>query len=392
MSTSTPDGHDGDSSNAAIVYSEGHFGGMDGKTANGLIRFSTKYRIVAVIDSDKAGQDTGQVLDGKANGIPICRDLVQALDRQKSPPRYFIFGMAPLGGVFSDQERQIMFQAMENGMHLVNGLHEFLNDDEAFVRKARSCGVRIFDVRKPKATKDLCVFSGSIFSVTCPKIAVLGTDSAIGKRTTATILTQSLQRIGLNAVMVATGQTGLIQGAKYGVALDAITEQFISGEMEAAVVAADRAEKPDLLIIEGQGALSHPAYLSSCFIIRGSRPDAIILQHAPMRKMLGDYPQLPMPTLESETKLIEAFSGSKVIAIAINHEQMTERDVDATIEHYEAKYGIAATDVLASGAAKLAREIFSVFPDLRLKLKTTTRQRAANDTIPAVAELDQGVI
>ena len=104
--------------------------------------------------------------------------------------------------------------------------------------------------------------------MTCPRIAVLGTDGAIGKRTTATILTRALNERGIKAVMVGTGQTGLIQGARYGVALDAIPCQFCSGEMEAAVVEAFEAEHPDVIVIEGQGALSHPAYLSSTFILQ----------------------------------------------------------------------------------------------------------------------------
>ena len=252
---------------------------------------------------------------------------------------------------------------MEKGMDIINGLHEYLTDDESFVRKAHACGVRLFDIRKPKKKKDLNLFSGRIFDVKCPKIAVLGTDSAIGKRTTATILTRALNNAGLKAVMVATGQTGLIQGARHGAALDAIPEQFISGEMEAAVVEAYEVEKPDVIIVEGQGALSHPAYLSSCFIIRGSRPEAIILQHAPSRKMLGDYPKLPMPTIESEISLVESFSGSKIIGIAINHENMTDNDVNDVIGHYEDKFSVAATDVLTKGCDKLVAKIFSTFPE-----------------------------
>ena len=127
------------------------------------------------------------------------------------------------------------------------------------------------------------MFNGRIATVTCPRIAVLGTDGAIGKRTTATILTQALNDRGIKAVLVGTGQTGLIQGARYGVALDAIPCQFCSGEIESTVVEAFEGEQPDVIIVEGQGALSHPAYLTSSFILRGSRPDAVILQHAPAR-------------------------------------------------------------------------------------------------------------
>lgn len=354
--------------NSAIVYCEKNFGRMDGKTANGLVRFSEKYLIVAVIDSDKAGQDAGEILDGKKNNIPVYRDLSQALEQEPCAPRYFILGMAPLHGRLSEQERLVVFHAMEAGMHIVNGLHEFLNDDESFVHKARACDVKIFDIRRPKAKQDLRLFSGKIFDVRCVKIAVLGTDSAIGKRTTATILNQSLRTAGLKSIMVATGQTGLMQGARYGIALDALPEQFISGEMEAAVVDAYEGEKPDVIIIEGQGALSHPAYLSSCFIIRGGRPDGIILQHAPHRKMLGDYPNLPMPSVQSEIHLIETFSGSKVIGVTINHENMTHDELDAVIDRYERELGVPVTDALAKGPQKLVSMMVSAFPGLKEKI------------------------
>ena len=130
------------------------------------------------------------------------------------------------------------------------------------------------------------MFTGRINNVTCPRIAVLGTDCAIGKRTTATVLTQALNDSGIKAVMIGTGQTGLIQGARYGVALDAIPSQFCAGELEAKVVEAFENESPDVIIIEGQGALSHPAFSSSAFILRGSCANGVVLQHAPKRKHL----------------------------------------------------------------------------------------------------------
>ena len=150
----------------------------------------------------------------------------------------------------------------------------------------------ITDVRRPKDKKDLQLFSGRIFDVTCPRIAVLGTDGAVGKRTTATLLVQALNARGIKAVMVGTGQTTLIQGGKYGVALDALVPQFCSGEVEDQVVAAFEGEDPDVIVVEGQGALSHPAYLTSAHILRGSRPAGVIVQHAPERRVLGDFPMV----------------------------------------------------------------------------------------------------
>jgi uncharacterized NAD-dependent epimerase/dehydratase family protein len=195
-------------------------------------------------------------------------------------------------------------------------------------------------------------------------VAVLGTDGAVGKRTTSVLLVEALKKEGLNVAFVATGQTGLIQGAKYGVAVDAIVEEFMTGEIENAVMEAQDTEHPDIIIVEGQGALSHPAYLSACAIVRGAKPKAIIVQHPPKRKSLGDFPYMPMPTLESEIELIEIFSRSKVIAITINHEDMTDEEIkDAIIEH-ETMFQLPTTDVLKYGCEKLVKKIFEAFPEL----------------------------
>lgn len=352
----------------AVIYCENNFGKMDGKTANGLIRHSEKYDITGVIDSSLAGQDAGNVLDGTPNGVLIYKDIEECLkNNNESGINTFIFGMAPLSGLFSREDEQVMFYAMEHTLDIVNGLHEFLTEKKHFTEKAKKCGIELHDIRKPKRINQLSPFTGSIVKVTCPKIAILGTDGAVGKRTTSTILTKALRKKGLNAVMVATGQTGLIQGAKYGVALDSIPEQFISGEMENAVYQAWEAEKPDVIIIEGQGALSHPAYLSSCFIIRGSQPDGIIIQHPPKRKVLGDFPNIKMPTLESEIALLESFAGKPVIGITLNHENMTIPELDETISAYEKQFNLPATDVLTYGCDRLIEKILTSFPELKDK-------------------------
>ncbi len=218
------------------MYCEANFGAIDGKTANGLVRHSEMYDIVAVIDSHKAGLDSGLVLDDEPNAIPICFDLEAALAHAGRVPDYFIFGIAPSSGMLSAHERGLVLQAIGLGMDIVSGLHEFLADDPEFAAASAASDVRIRDVRKPRATKDLRVFSGRISEVDCPRIAILGTDCAIGKRTTATILTQALLDQGLKAVMVGTGQTGLMQGARYGVALDAVPTQFCAGELEATIL------------------------------------------------------------------------------------------------------------------------------------------------------------
>jgi uncharacterized NAD-dependent epimerase/dehydratase family protein len=352
----------------ALVYSENEFGMIDGKVANGLARHSEKYKILGIIDSKKAGLDAGEYLDGTKNGIQVFASIDDAIKILGHVPEYFIYGIAPLASFLDDSQREIIFSAMKKGMNIVNGLPEFFSEDEEFIQKAREYGVRIIDIRKPPQRKSLHIFSGRINDVNTPVITVLGTDCAVGKRTTAVNLVDALKKEGLNAVFIATGQTGILQGSKYGIAVDVLTSGFATGEVESAILNAYEKENPDIFIVEGQGALSHPAFTSSSAIIRGSMPDAIILQHPPKRKNHCDYPEIPMPTLESEIELLEVFSKSKVIAITINHEDMTDDEVETTIREYEYKYELPATDVLKHGSDKLVSKIYELFPHL---LKST---------------------
>lgn len=353
---------------SAIIYCEGQFGEQDGKTANGLVRHSEKYEILSVVDSRQAGADAGAFLDGTANGIPVLASLTQAISHAGHVPDYLICGLAPADGLLQPHQRGVLLDGIARGMHLINGLHEFLNDDVEFAAAALLANVTITDVRRPKEKKDLHLFSGRIFDVTCPRIAVLGTDGAIGKRTTATLLVQALNERGIRAVLVGTGQTMLIQGGKYGVALDALVPQFCSGEVEAQVVAAFEGESPDVIVVEGQGALSHPAYLTSAHILRGSRPAAVIVQHAPKRTVLGDFPMVAMPTVASEIALIEAFADTRVIGITVNHEHMTDDEIGASIDEYELEFGIPATDPLTRPLERLVEMVLLAFPALDARL------------------------
>ncbi|MDH4171144.1 MAG: NAD-dependent epimerase/dehydratase family protein, partial [Acidimicrobiia bacterium] len=164
-----------------------------------------------------------------------------------------------------------------------------------------------------------------------------------------------------------TGQTSLIQGARHGTALDAVPAQFVTGELEAAVVEAFRVESPELIVVEGQGALSHPTYLSSTAILRGSRPAAVILQHAPARKRISDFPAFAMPTPASEITLIETFADTEVIGLTINHENMTDSEVTAAITMYELELGIPVTDALTRPTERLLAMVFAAFPELEKK-------------------------
>lgn len=349
---------------SAIVYCEGEFGRIDGKTANGLVRHSEAYRILSIIDSRHAGRDSGLVLDGEANQIPVFGDLETAVNHEPLVPETLIYGAAPSNGRLSDRDREVILDAIGLGMNVVCGLHEYLCDDNEIAALAAARGVSLRDIRKPKPSKEMRIFDGSVARVGAIRIAVLGTDCAIGKRTTATVLARALNDAGVRTVLVGTGQTGLMQGAKYGVAMDATPPQYCCGELEGAVVAADQKELPDVILIEGQGALSHPAFCTSAFILRGGQPDAVILQHAPRRRFRCDFPDMAMPDLANEVKLIEAFARTKVVGVTLNHEGMENDEIEFAIIHLRRRMKLPVTDALTRPAADLANIVLDAFPEL----------------------------
>jgi len=348
----------------ALVYCENQFGLVDGKTATGLVRHSEIYNIVGVLDSSLAGKDAGEELGEEKSGIPIFINLDDALSKLSKVPDCYIYGKAPIDAYISTEERNLILEAMENGMDIINGLHQFFSEDREFVQMAARNDIQIKDIRKPPKLNDLHVFTGQISKVNVPVIAVLGTDCACGKRTTAVELNNALNNLGIKSVLIATGQSGLMQGAMYGVSMDALVSQFVIGEIENSVIQAFENENPDIILVEGQSALSHPAFMSSLGILKGSMPDGIILQHPPARTFRCDFPDLEMPIVESEIKLIEAISQAKVMAIALSHEDLSDDEMMKIIKRYEMQFQLPTTDVLNHGCHKLVQTLSNHFPKL----------------------------
>ncbi|MEL6548412.1 MAG: DUF1611 domain-containing protein, partial [Myxococcota bacterium] len=180
---------------SAVLLANGMFRGVNAKTSHGLVRGPSRYRIVAVVDEQCAGADAGEILDGVHRGIP-CVTSVEAVLRGESPD-VCVVGVATPGGVLPDKLRADLIAAAEHGLSLVSGLHTFLNDDPEIREAARRGGAQILDIRRPQPAAELRLWDGSSLAVKTPRIAVLGTDCAIVKRTTAALLTESLRERGL---------------------------------------------------------------------------------------------------------------------------------------------------------------------------------------------------
>jgi uncharacterized NAD-dependent epimerase/dehydratase family protein len=236
------------------------------------------------------------------------------------------------------------------GLHVDCGLHDFLSEDAEIAPLAESRGVRIRDIRKPPPRSELHFFSGKIEEVSALKVALLGTDSAVGKRTTAWILVDALAAAGYRAEMVGTGQTAWMQGVRHGIILDSLVNDFVSGEIEHAVWSAWSEERPDVIVIEGQGSLMNPAYPGGFEILAAGRPDAVVLQHAPARKDYDGFPGYPVHPLEKQIAAVELLSGKPVVAVTVNRENLSAAEVPRACARITAETGLPAAEVLLDGA------------------------------------------
>lgn len=337
----------------ALVYCQGAFGTPNGKTAHGLVRFTRRYEVLGVVDARHAGRDAGEVLDGAPAGIPVVATL------QEAPPgvTHFVIGLAPDGGRLPEQARADVAAAIRRGWHVDSGLHDFLSDDPRIAALAAEHGARLRDVRKPPPRSELHFFSGKIEEVTAPRVAVLGTDSAVGKRTTAVKLTLALRELGRRAEMIGTGQTAWMQGWPYGLVLDSLVNDFISGEIEHAIWRAWKEAEPAIIVLEGQGSLLNPAYPGGFELLAAGRPSAVVLQHAPARVEYDGFPGYAMHPLRRQIDALEIVSGRPVVAVTVNHEGLDETQTREAIRTIEAETGLPAFDVLLEGAMGLARVV-----------------------------------
>lgn len=339
--------------NNALILTNGFLTTSDAKTAHGLIRGTDRFSVIGIIDDESThGMDAGILLDGKHRNIPIFKSLNHALF-QFNDINYLIIGIATVGGKLPLSMIEIIKEAIKHGLSIVNGLHGYLNELPTLVTLAQEYNVELIDIRKPKKREDLSFWTGEIYNVSAPIIAVMGMDCAMGKRTTARLLTQECNVNQIKAEMIYTGQTGWLQGHKYGFIFDSTLNDFVSGELENAIVQCWKTVKPDLIFLEGQSSLRNPS--GPCgteYFISGNAKYTILI-FAPKRKYFDDDPKWgEIPTVESEIEIIEKL-GSKVIAVAINTEHCTNEEAFSYQKMYENKLNIPILLPVQEGVHKL---------------------------------------
>jgi uncharacterized NAD-dependent epimerase/dehydratase family protein len=338
--------------NKALVLTNGILTHSDAKTAHGLIRGTERFTIVGVVDdASTAGKDAGELLDGKHRDIPIYATLADALAAEQAS--YLIIGIATVGGVLPDSMIAIIQAAIQAGLSIVNGLHDYLQDRPEISELAAKHQVDLIDVRRPKARKDLHFWTGDILQLATPIIAVMGMDCAMGKRTTARLIRQACQAQNLKAEMIYTGQTGWLQGGKYGFIFDSTLNDFVCGELENAILTCAREENPDFILLEGQASLRNPSGPCGLEFLISGRAKSVILVFAPKRKYFDNEEHWgEIPSVESEIEIIEKL-GSKVIALAMNTELCSEEEAFELQSQFEKSTGLPVLLPIQEGVDKI---------------------------------------
>ncbi len=339
--------------NNAVVLTNGLLKSSDAKTAHGLIRGTERFTIIGIIDNEEtAGQDAGVLLDGKNRNIPVFASFNKAIDELNNI-HFLIIGVATVGGRLPGNMLEIVIEAIKKGISIVNGLHEYLSEKPAIVELAISNKVQLIDVRKPKKREQLHFWTGEIFKVQAPIIAVIGMDCAMGKRTTARMLKQACEEEGINAQMIYTGQTGWLQGGKYGFIFDSTLNDFVSGELEHAIVSCANETKANIIFLEGQSSLRNPSGPCGIELLISGNAKHTILLFAPKRKYFDNDPHWGIiPSVASEIELIEKL-GSKVIAVAMNTEDCTTEEAYILQKEYISSLGIPVLLPIQEGVTSI---------------------------------------
>jgi uncharacterized NAD-dependent epimerase/dehydratase family protein len=336
------------------VLTEGLFDDHHAKTAHGVIRYGTR-EVVAVIDSSQAGRAANEVVPFCEKPVPIVATLAEGLERGADT---MLIGVAPTGGKLDDAWRALVLEAIDRGLNIESGLHTILSEDPEFAAAAQRRGVTIRDLRLPPA--DLGVPRGP--NARRPGVRVVhsvGSDVAIGKKAVTVELDAAARARGMRSVYVPTGQTG-IAIAGWGIAVDHVLSDYVSGAAERLVD--EGGSRGDLLFVEGQGSLFHPAYSAVTLgLLHGCSPDVLVLAHRADATHFEGYPDVALPPLP---ELIEAYETvcrplrpARVGAVALNTSRLSEGEAREAIAQTEDLTGLTADDLVRFGPDRVLEAV-----------------------------------
>jgi len=341
-----------------VILAEKKFGPMTSKMANSAIRYLGE-EIIAVIDSAHAGKTVEHVL-GFGGDIPIYGILDESF---RHNPNTLLIGISPPGGKFPSGWYPLIINAIQNKLHIISGLHEYLSDIAEFTVLAEKYRVRIVDLRKN--TKPNILARGIARKFRSKIILTVGTHGNVGKMTTTIELVKEMQDRGKSADWVATGQIGILIKGK-GVPIDSIKGDFISGNVEAAIASADG--NYEYVFVEGQGSLQHLGYSAAALgLLHGTLPDAMILCH---RTNIG-VSEFGVNTddlnrmIQIHENLVSFVKPSKVVGISLNTYNLPEEKSRSLINDIQKNTGLPTSDPIRYGTDSVTDGILSYFSNYK---------------------------
>jgi D-glutamate N-acetyltransferase len=327
-----------------LILAEGYSGDSHyGKTARGVVRYR-RGDVACLLDSRRESHEL--------DGVPILATLEDAL---ALGPDTALVGVATQGGRFPPEWRELLKRCIAAGLDVESGLHEFTADDPELSALAREHGVELRDLRRPP--EGLTVPTGENLKVPATIVHTVGSECAIGKKTVALELDLEARRRGHASQFVPTGQTGIVI-AGWGLAVDAVVADFIAGAAEWLVVEGHRRGGEELLFVEGQGSLVHPAYSGVTMgLLHGCAPHVLVLCHKAGQTEVEGYPGQPIPPLPEVVALYEQASlparRARVAAIALLTADLSEAAAREAVEAAGAETGLFVDDPVRFGAAPL---------------------------------------
>ena len=334
------------------ILAEGQFTRATAKTAIGVLRYAP-FDVVAVVDSTRAGKDAAECV-GAGAGVPVVATVEEAIGRGAT---VLLIGTAAAGGHIPDGYRAALGRALERGVEVWNGLHERVLADPALAAAATRGSARVRELREPPA--DLPIGGHRARRAAARVVLTVGSDAAVGKMTASLEIVAALRRAGERAEFVATGQTG-IAIAGQGIAVDAVVADFIAGAAE--LMVCEAAERADWVIVEGQGALTHPGFSGVTLgLLHGAGPDLMVLCHDVSRLSVKGYDDgMPLRPLREYVRIYEdaaawrrppGYPPARVVAVALNTATVNEELSRAMIETAAIETGLPAADPVREGAA-----------------------------------------
>jgi uncharacterized NAD-dependent epimerase/dehydratase family protein len=304
---------------------------------------------------DWAGSDVVGQWRLQGGTVDLNIPMLAPADASAYGARSLVIGVATMGGKIPESWHQTLVQAMEAGLDLVSGMHDRLNEIPALVLAAQSTGRQLHDVRHPKQAFPI----GTGQKRPGKRLLTVGTDCALGKKYTALALARALKEHGYDADFRATGQTGIMIAGE-GVAIDAVVSDFLAGAAETLSPAADPQHWD---VIEGQGALFHPAYAGVTLgLIHGSQPDAMILCHDPSRTTILEFPWAPIPPLgEAMLRYVDVARttnpDTRFVGISVNTSRLGDDEAHELAQYLQTEHGLPVCDPMRFGIHDVVEEI-----------------------------------